>query len=89
MAPAAIEVVEGPDKRGRVIIRSGPYEIHFAPDSNGHARKIGFTCQGTSLEGLYVPPRYFVPAVIRANVILSDRKKRPQNKLPSHSFRFR
>lgn len=84
-----LEVVEGPEKMGRVVIRSGPYTIKFVADFSGHAKKAGFTYQGTILGTSFIPQRFYVPAAIRANVILGDRRRQKQNKPPSHSVKFR
>lgn len=84
-----LEVLESPEKRGRVVIRSGPYEINFVPGDYGHAKLMGFTFKGATLMSTFIPRQYFIPAARRANIILSDRRRRKQNRLPSHSIQFR
>lgn len=64
-----------------VVVRSGPYEIHFKKGTGGKIIKgaVFFTSAG-SYDGANIPDHLFKPAVRLANVVFQNHWKRAQRK---------
>ena len=67
--------------RGEVVVRSGPYEIHFREGAGGKAVKgsVFFMSNG-SYDGANIPDHLLRPAARVANAIFHDHRKRTQRK---------